>query len=160
MVVKQIDLPNACETEGTGVAFAQSAKAHDSHGSDDPEPLRVLRDRVEAQQTAGKLAKAGVRFAFQSGSLTNISDLLVNARRSIENGLQATDALRAFTIWPAEIFGVENQLGSIETGKIANLTVMRGDLFARDSRVAHIFIDGRQIDLRPTAVGGPARAPI
>ena len=65
--------------------------------------------------------------------------------------------MRAFTIWPAEIFGVENQLGSVETGKIANLTVMRGDLFARDSRVAHIFIDGRQIDLRPTAVGGPAR---
>ncbi len=73
----------------------------------DPEPLRVLRERVEAQQTAGKLAKAGVRFAFQSGSMTNISDLLVNAGRTIENGLQAADALRAFTIWPAEILGVE-----------------------------------------------------
>src|SRR6185436_8118532 len=42
----------------------------------DPEPLRVLRERVEAQQTAGKLLKAGVRFSFQSGSMTNISDLL------------------------------------------------------------------------------------
>jgi len=123
----------------------------------DPEPLRVLRDRVEAQQTAGKLARAGVRFAFQSGSLTNISDLLVNAGHAIENGLQAPSALRAFTIWPAEIFGVQNQLGSIETGKIANLTVTRGDLFARDSRVAHVFIDGRPIELRPAAGGGPAR---
>src|SRR5215211_409853 len=45
----------------------------------DPEPLRTLRERVAAQQTAGKLAKAGVRFAFQSGSLTNMSDLLLNA---------------------------------------------------------------------------------
>jgi imidazolonepropionase-like amidohydrolase len=123
----------------------------------DPEPLRVLRERVEAQQTAGKLAKAGVRFAFQSGSLTNISDLLVNANRAIENGLQQADALRAFTIWPAQILGVEKQLGSIETGKIANLTVMRGDLFGRDSRVAHVFIDGRQIDLRPAAGSGQAR---
>src|SRR5215207_1342534 len=60
----------------------------------DPEPLRVLRERVEAQRTAGKLAKAGVRFAFQSGSLTNISDLLVNAAKVIENGLQPTDAVR------------------------------------------------------------------
>ncbi|HET9478041.1 MAG TPA: amidohydrolase family protein, partial [Pyrinomonadaceae bacterium] len=120
----------------------------------DPEPLRVLRERVEAQQTAGKLAKAGVRFAFQSGSLTNISDLLTNANRTIENGLSATDALRAFTIWPATIFGVENQLGSIETGKIANLTVTRGDLFDRNSRVVHVFIDGRPVDLRP-ATGGP-----
>ncbi|HKS09776.1 MAG TPA: amidohydrolase family protein [Pyrinomonadaceae bacterium] len=120
----------------------------------DPEPMRVLRERVEAQQTAGRLAKAGVRFAFESGSLTNISDLMRNANITIENGLSATDALRAFTIWPATIFGVENQLGSIETGKIANLTVTRGDLFDRNSRVAHVFIDGRPVDLRPAA-GGP-----
>jgi imidazolonepropionase-like amidohydrolase len=114
----------------------------------DPEPLSVLRERVEAQQTAGKLAKAGVRFAFQSGSLTNISDLMVNASRVIENGLTQADALRAFTIWPAEILGVQSQLGSIETGKIANLTVMRGDLFDRNSRVAHVFIDGRPVDIK------------
>jgi len=123
----------------------------------DPEPLRVLRERVEAQQTAGKLAKAGVRFAFESGSLTNMPDLMVNVGRVIENGLQPADALRAFTIWPAEILGVENQLGSIEVGKIANLTVTRGDLFDRNSRVAHVFIDGRPVDLRPAGGGGPSR---
>ena len=121
----------------------------------DPEPLRVLRERVEAQQTAGKLAKAGVRFAFESGSLTNISDLMTNVGHVIENGLSATNALRAFTIWPATILGVENQLGSIETGKIANLTVTRGDLFDRNSRVVHVFIDGRPVDLRPASGGGP-----
>ena len=121
----------------------------------DPEPMRVLRERVEAQQTAGKLAQAGVRFAFQSGSLANISDLMVNAGHVIENGLSAADALRAFTIWPATIFGVENQLGSVETGKIANLTVTRGDLFDRNSRVVHVFIDGRPVDLRAAAGAGP-----
>jgi hypothetical protein len=115
----------------------------------DPEPLRTLRERVAAQQTAGKLAKAGVRFSFQSGSLTNMSDLMTNANRVIENGLSSADAVRAFTIWPAEILGVSNQLGSIEAGKIANLTVTRGDLFDRYSRVAHVFIDGRPVDLRP-----------
>jgi len=123
----------------------------------DPEPMRVLRERVEAQQTAGKLARAGVRFGFQSGSMTNISDLLSNANKTIENGLQPLDALRAFTIWPAEILGVKDQLGSIEVGKIANLTVTRGDLFDRNSRVAHVFIDGRPVDLRPAAPGGPGQ---
>jgi imidazolonepropionase-like amidohydrolase len=117
----------------------------------DPEPMRTLRERVAAQQTAGKLAKAGVRFAFQSGSLANMSELMANANRTIENGLSATDAVRAFTIWPAEIFGIANQLGSIEAGKIANLTVTRGDLFDRNSRVTHVFIDGRPVDLRPAA---------
>src|SRR5689334_20413704 len=120
----------------------------------DPEPMRVLRERVEAQQTAAKLAKAGVRFAFESGELTNISDLMTNVGHVIENGLSTTDALRAFTIWPATILGVENQLGSIETGKIANLTVTRGDLFDRNTRVVHVFIDGRPVDLRPAAIGG------
>jgi imidazolonepropionase-like amidohydrolase len=123
----------------------------------DPEPMRVLRERVEAQQTAGKLAKAGVRFAFQSGDLRDISDLMVNAGRVIENGLTATDALRAFTIWPAEILGVQNQLGSIEAGKIANLTVTRGDLFDRNTRVAHVFIDGRPVDIKPARDSGPAQ---
>ena len=123
----------------------------------DPEPLRVLRERVEAQQAAGKLSKAGVRFGFQSGSLPSAADILVNANRTIENGLSAEDATRAFTIWPAEILGVADQLGSIEVGKIANLTVTRGDLFAPNSRVTHVFIDGRPVDLRvaPGSLPGP-----
>src|SRR5262245_15660444 len=121
----------------------------------EPEPLRVLRERVEAQQTAGKLAKAKVRFALQSGSLPNATDIMVNANRTIENGLSAVDALRAFTIWPAEILGVANQLGSIEVGKIANLTITRGDLFDRNSRVTHVFIDGRPVDLRATPAASP-----
>src|SRR6266850_3861219 len=119
----------------------------------DPEPLRVLRERVEAPKTAGKLANAKVRFAFQSGGMSPISDFVANAAKTTENGLSKDDALRAFTIGSAEIFGVADRLGSIETGKIANLTVMRGDLFDRNSRVTHVFIDGRPVDLRPVTAG-------
>jgi hypothetical protein len=117
----------------------------------DPEPLRVLRERVEAQKTAGRLAAAGVRFAFQSGGMTTMSDYLANAARAVDNGLSHDDAVRALTLRPAEILGVASQLGSIEVGKIANLTVTRGDLLARDRRIAQVFIDGRQIELRPAA---------
>ena len=116
----------------------------------DPEPVRILRERVEAPKVAGRLAAAGVRFAFQSGSLTNITDFHPNLLRAIDNGLSREDALRALTAWPAEIFGINDRLGSIQTGKIANLTIMRGDLFDRAPRVVHVFIDGRQIQLRPT----------
>ena len=112
----------------------------------DPEPLRVLRERVEAPKTAGRLAAAGVRFAFQSGGMASMNDYLANVGKTVENGLSRDDAVRALTIWPAEVLGVASQLGTIEVGKIANLTVTRSDLFARDRRIAHVFIDGKPIE--------------
>lgn len=122
----------------------------------DPEPVRVLRERVEAPKTAARLVAARVPFAFQSGSLTNMADFSANLVRAIENGLSKDDALRALTIWPAEILGVADRLGTIEPGKIANLTVTRGDLFERNPRIAHLFIDGRLIDLPPATPSAPA----
>jgi imidazolonepropionase-like amidohydrolase len=115
----------------------------------DPDPIRILRQRVEAPKNPGRLAAAGVRFAFQSGGLTNISDYLLNVTRAIDGGLSKDEALRAMTVRPAEMFGVESQLGTIEVGKIANLTVTRGDIFDRNRRITHVFIDGRPVDLRP-----------
>lgn len=117
----------------------------------DPDPLRVLRERIDAPKTAGLLAAAGVRFAFQSGQMTNIADFLPNALKAIENGLPRDEALRAMTIRPAELFGVADRLGSIETGKIANLVVTRGDLFDKATRITQVFIDGRPVELRPAA---------
>jgi len=115
----------------------------------DPEPLRVLRERVEAPKTAGRLASAGVRFAFQSGGMAAITDYFTNAAKAVDNGLSHDDAVRALTSWPAEVLGVGSQLGSIEVGKIANLTITRGDLLAKDRRIVHVFIDGKPVDLRP-----------
>ncbi len=120
----------------------------------DPEPLRVLRERVEAPKTAGRLSAARVPFAFQSGGLPNMADFPANVLRAVENGLTRDDALRALTIWPAEILGVADRLGSIEVGKIANLTVTRGEIFDRSPRIAFVFIDGRQVDLRPVLPSG------
>jgi imidazolonepropionase-like amidohydrolase len=115
----------------------------------DPDPLRVLRERANAPKTAGRLAAARVRFAFQSGAMTNINDYLANAAKAIENGLAREEALRALTINAAEILGVADRLGTIEVGKIANLTITRGDLFDRRALITHVFIDGQPVDLKP-----------
>ncbi len=124
----------------------------------DAEPVRILRERVEAPKTAAKLVVARVPFAFQSGALTNMADFSANLLRATENGLSRDDALRALTLWPAQILGVADRLGTIEAGKIANLTITRGDLFDRNARISHVFIDGRSIDLRPEAGGAQAGA--
>ncbi|MBK8149081.1 MAG: amidohydrolase family protein [Acidobacteria bacterium] len=109
----------------------------------DPESLETLRLRAEIPKGAGVLAQKGVRFAFQSGGLTSPADFFANASKSVENGLSKDAALRAMTLSAAEILGVDNRLGSIETGKIANLTVTRGDIFGKDRQVTHVFVDGR-----------------
>jgi imidazolonepropionase-like amidohydrolase len=124
----------------------------------DPDPLRVLRERVDAPKTAGRLAAARVRFAFQSGAMTNLADYLANAAKAIEQGLARDEALRALTINAAEILGLSDRLGTIEVGKIANLTVTRGDLFDRNMRVLHVFIDGQPVDLKPVTDAAPAGA--
>ncbi|MGE3468050.1 MAG: amidohydrolase family protein, partial [Pyrinomonadaceae bacterium] len=86
----------------------------------DPESLAVLRFRVAAQKTAAALAAAGVKFAFQSGGAT-AGDFFTNAGKTVDNGLSRDAAIRAMTLGAAEILGIERRLGSIETGKIANL---------------------------------------
>ena len=124
---------------------------------DDPESesLRVLRYRADAPKSAGALSKAGVRFALQSGYLTRPQDFLANAAKAIEAGLPKDEAIKALTIYPAQILGVAEQLGSIEQGKIANLVVTSGDLFERRTQVKYVFVDGKQYDVKaPTPPAG------
>lgn len=122
----------------------------------DPEPLRMLRARVEAPTLAARLQRAGVTFAFEDGGLTNWSDFLGNVGRSVQSGLADDQAVRALTLTPAEILGVSDRLGTIETGKVANLTIARGDLFT--GRVTQVFIDGVPREVHPPAVAGASAA--
>jgi imidazolonepropionase-like amidohydrolase len=115
----------------------------------DPEELDVLRLRAETPKGAARLAQAGVKFAFQSGGMTSLTDFWTNANKAIENGLNKDAAIRAMTLGTAEIFGVENRLGSIEQGKIANLIVSRGDIFAKDKAITHVFVDGKLFEQKP-----------
>ncbi len=119
----------------------------------DPEPLRTLKDRVEYPKAAGRLATAGVKFAFESGGLTTWTDYLTNVQRAVDAGLSTDQAVRALTMTPAELFGVGDRMGSLEVGKIANLTVMKGDIGDKAARVSQLYVDGRPITVRPPTQG-------
>ncbi len=90
-----------------------------------------------------------MKFAFFSDG-AQPQDLLKNARKAVEAGLAADAAVKAFTLDAAEILGVANRLGSIETGKIANLVVTDGDLFGEKTKVKLVFVDGRKFEVRDT----------
>ncbi len=93
-----------------------------------------------------ELYRKGVRFAFQTGSIQNVSSLLAQAERAISFGLPYEEAIKALTIYPAQIFGVENKLGSVEEGKIADLVVFEGDPLTRLSKVKMVIINGEVVE--------------
>jgi len=113
--------------------------------------LRTLRFRDRAPSSPAALSKAGAKFAFYDGGVTAPKDLLKAVKKSIDAGLAPDAALRALTLTPAEIFGVADRLGSIETGKIANLIVTDRDLFDEKAKIKIAFIDGRRFEIREPA---------
>jgi len=113
--------------------------------------LRTLRFRDRAPSSPAALSKAGAKFAFYDGGVTAPKDLLKAVKKSIDAGLAPDAALRALTLTPAEIFGVADRLGSIETGKIANLIVTDRDLFDEKAKIKIVFVDGRRFEIREPA---------
>ena len=109
--------------------------------------LRELRLWDRAPSTPAALSKAGVLYAFYSGGLTNPKDILKNVKKAIDKGLSPDDALRAMTENPAQILGVEDRLGSIAPGKIANLVVADGDLFDEKTKIKDVFVDGMRYQI-------------
>jgi imidazolonepropionase-like amidohydrolase len=99
------------------------------------------------------LDSSGVTFALSTGSTRggdswSARNLPFEAAEAIAYGLSYEKALRAVTLTPAEIFGVDQDLGSLEIGKKATLIVAEGDLFdPMTHRVTLEFIDGRKVNL-------------
>jgi imidazolonepropionase-like amidohydrolase len=95
-----------------------------------------------------KLQKAGVRFAISSGNDgPEIRDLPYHAGLSAAYGLLKDEALKAVTLYPAQILGVADRLGSIETGKIANIVVTDGDILEPRTNIKYLFIGGKMLPL-------------
>jgi imidazolonepropionase-like amidohydrolase len=99
-------------------------------------------------ENAGKLQQAGVRFCISTGdSGAHVRNLPLYAGMAAAFGLPRTEALKAVTLYPAQIMNVADRLGSIEVGKMANLVVTDGDLLEPRTHIRYLFIDGREVPL-------------
>jgi imidazolonepropionase-like amidohydrolase len=121
---------------------------------DADEPLATLRARANAPKTAAALEKAGVPFAFSSAGLSDPKDFVKNAAKAVQTGLPRDAALKALTISAATIAGAADRIGSLETGKIANVVVTEGDLFDEKMTIKHVFVDGKPVNLETTPARG------
>ena len=105
-------------------------------------------DRYDASYAnAGKMSKAGVKVAIRTDGSENTRNLPFNAGFAAAYGLGIDEALKAVTIYPAEIFGVADKYGSLEKNKVANLFVSTGDPFETKTQIEHLFIKGWKIPM-------------
>jgi imidazolonepropionase-like amidohydrolase len=109
------------------------------HRRDDPyDAAYTLPERLRA---------AGVRFAIASKNTSNARNLPYEAAMAAGYGLPPDEALKAITLYPAQILGVADRVGSLEVGKDATLIVTDGDVLATPTHVEAAFIQGRRVDL-------------
>jgi imidazolonepropionase-like amidohydrolase len=98
-------------------------------------------DRLLSQPA--ELAAADVKFAFASFDNSFARRLGQNAANAAAYGLPYEEALKAITLYPAQIFGLDRQIGTIEQGKIANIIVTNGDPLELTTDVKYLFIKGQ-----------------
>jgi imidazolonepropionase-like amidohydrolase len=145
-VIYSLNFPAPPETGRGGRGRGRGAAA--TAVEEPEESLREMRARQDAPNGPAALASAGVPFAFTSGGLQDLSRFMKNAARTVrDGGLAADQALAALTSGAAAIAGVSNRLGTLQRGRIANLVVTDGDWLADETRIRHVFIDGRPVEI-------------
>lgn len=89
----------------------------------------------------------GIRFAIQTQDSHNTRNLPYNAAAAAAFGLPKEEALKAVTLYPAQIFGVADRMGSLEVGKQANVILTDGDPLEIRTNVHRVFIAGEDIPM-------------
>jgi imidazolonepropionase-like amidohydrolase len=111
-------------------------------------PLRRDDDYDAPFTLPERLREAGIKFCISGGlELGNERNLPYHAATAAAYGLPADEALKAVTLYPAEILGVGDQLGSLTKGKDATLIVTDGDILEIASHVERAYVQGRAVDL-------------
>ena len=99
-------------------------------------------------EAPSKMQQAGIRFCISTGDQgAEVRDLPYQAGLAGAYGLSPDEALKSVTLYPAQILGVADKLGSIETGKMANVVVTDGDLLDPRTNIKYLFINGRLLPL-------------
>lgn len=112
--------------------------------------LEDLRHWDLAPDNPRQLLEAGATIAFTTLGLGEAKDLHAKLATAIERGLSPEAALAAVTTTPAQMLGLDDRLGTIEVGKMANLAVVEGELFVDKPKVREVWVDGRRHEVKET----------
>ncbi len=113
-------------------------------------PSRRDDDYDASYSLAERLRQAGIAFCISGSSrvaASNVRNLPYHAATAAAYGLPRDEALKAITLYPAQILGVADRVGSLEAGKDATLIVTDGDPLETPTQVEAAYIQGRQVEL-------------
>lgn len=110
-------------------------------------PTRRSDSYDRAYKNPSIMHAAGVKVALRTNETENSRNLPYNAGFAAAYGMGREEALKAVTINAAEIIGIDNEVGSIEVGKKANLFVATGDPFETNTQIVDVFIHGYKIPM-------------
>lgn len=114
------------------------------------DPRRDHEDYDAAYTLPERLRQAGVKFCISGSGRSetwNTRNLPYQAATAAAYGLPYDDALRSVTVWPAEILGIADRVGTLEKGKDATLFVSDGDPLETETHITAAWIQGRKVDL-------------
>lgn len=95
-----------------------------------------------APANCAMLAAAGIKFSLTTEGLENKADFLPALRKAIQYGLSETQALKALTTVPAEMIKSQNELGTLNTGKVANFIITSGNIFKESTIIYENWVNG------------------
>jgi imidazolonepropionase-like amidohydrolase len=110
-------------------------------------PHRMETERINIKNAA-VLNKAGVKVIFHASysmGIGAVRELPLLAAFAVKGGLPREEALKGITIYPAEVLGVSNRVGSLEPGKDADIVIFSGDPFFYQTRVEKVLISGKVV---------------
>jgi imidazolonepropionase-like amidohydrolase len=114
---------------------------------DDPAEMRFVGvDQLKHWELAptnpAAFEKAGIPFCLTATDLASPGEFLANLRKAIEHGLSEKAAMEALTKTPATLLGVYDQVGSLETGKLANFVITSAPVFSEKATIHSNYIQG------------------
>ncbi|HNV30740.1 MAG TPA: amidohydrolase family protein, partial [Cyclobacteriaceae bacterium] len=110
--------------------------------------LADLKHWELAPANLATLEKNGINFAITSSGLKKTTDFLPNVRKAIENGLTETTALKALTTTPAQLLKVDDQVGSLKKGMLANFIVTSGKIFDEKTIIHQNWVQGEPYSIK------------
>ncbi len=121
-------------------------KAFDVSNTNLNEKLTInqLRYWNQAPTNLGVLEKNGINFSITSSDLKNKKDFLKNIRKAIKNGLSEKTALDALTIIPAKSLNLNDKIGELDKGFLANFLITTGPIFDDKTEINENWVKGQR----------------